>query len=161
MKTRYSYIYGSAAPKLPEQPQRERRQERNIPPVRKKAVEPEPRTFPLGQMVICILIGFGILFTMIFRFSALTEMNCKLASMKQEYEELKDSNRKLQAEIGAQINLENVRKIAEERLGMKMPDSYQRVPVKVPKINYSLVTGTIPEEKDSVIGSWLSAFLNH
>jgi hypothetical protein len=72
---------------------------------------------------------------------------------------LKDGNRKLQAEISTSINQENVRKIAEERLGMKMPDSYQRIPVKVPKVNYSMVTEIAPEEERTTLLSLLMALL--
>jgi len=160
VKTKYDYIHGSAAPKLPVQPQRvEQQKERKNPPVRKKVIEPEFRAIPIGKMVFCILIGFGILFTIIFRFSTITEMNCKLTALNQEYESLKDSNRKLQADIGVRINLENVRKIAEEQLDMKTPDSYQRIPVKVPRVNFSRVSQEKPEEKKT-IKSILMAYFN-
>jgi len=159
MKTKY-YVYGTAAPKIPYQPQREENQRIINTPRRKAVVHLEQRTVPLGQIITCILIGFAIFFTLIFRFSALTELNCKLAAQKQRYEQLKDENRKLQAKIGSQINLENVRRIAEERLGMKMPDNYQRIPVKVPKVNYSLVTGTVHEEEKTTLKSWIAAYFN-
>lgn len=160
MKTGYNYVYGTAAPKIPYQPQREEKQRNVNIPKRKTVVQPERRTIPLGQIVVCILIGFAIFFTLIFRFSALTELNCELAAQKQKYEQLKDENRKLQAKIGSQINLENVRRIAEERLGMKMPDNYQRIPVKVPKVNYSLVTGSVREEERKTLKSWVAAYFN-
>jgi len=150
------YIYGSAAPKLPKQPLKEERQVRR-PPEKRKAViaMPEPVKYPMGGMVFCIAVGFVILFTLICRFAAITEMNGELAAMNAQLEQLKDDNRKLQAEISASINQENIRRIAEERLNMKMPDSYQRIPVNVPKVNYSIVTRQEPEEK-STLFSFLS-----
>ncbi|NLM28128.1 MAG: cell division protein FtsL [Clostridiaceae bacterium] len=157
MKTKY-YVYGAAAPKIPYQPQREENQKVINIPKRKTVVQPEHRAVPLAQIIFCILIGFAIFFTLIFRFSAITELNCELAAQKQKLEQLKDENRKLQAKIGSQINLENVRRIAEEKLGMKMPDNYQRIPVKVPKVNYSLVTGTIPEREEKTLKSWITAY---
>jgi hypothetical protein len=78
----------------------------------------------------------------------------------QKHEQLKDENRKLQAKIGSQINLENVRRIAEDKLGMKMPDNYQRIPVKVPKVNYSLVTGTVHKEETKTLKSWIAAYFD-
>ncbi|MDD4296724.1 MAG: cell division protein FtsL [Ruminiclostridium sp.] len=158
MDSRYNYIYGSAAPKLPERPAREEQRVRRHKPVRKKAVQPEIAVFPLAKMVVCILIGFGILFTMISRFSIITEMNCELSALAGEYEELKDNNRRLQAEISARINLEKVRTIAENELNMKMPDSYQRIPVKIPKVNYSLVMQEIGKEEKASLKSLIMAY---
>ena len=34
---------------------------------------------------------------------------------------------------------------------MKMPDSHQRIPVKVPKVNYSMVTEIAPEEERTTL----------
>ncbi len=155
---KHGYMYGSAAPKLPEQPQEEQRRVQGKPPVLKKAIVIEPQAFPLAQMIICIMVGFVILFTIIFRFSAITQMNCELSALSREYETLKDSNRKLLAEIGTTINLENVRQIAEERLNMKMPDSYQKIPVKVPKVNFSTVVQE-PREEERSLKSLLTALL--
>ncbi len=152
------YIYGSAAPQLPERPEREEQQPVRRPPVRRKATVamPEPVRYPMGRMVFCVVVSFMMLFTMIYRFATITEMNGELASMNARLEQLKDSNRKLQAEISASINQENIRQIAEERLNMKMPDSYQRIPVNVPKVNYSTVTFQAAEEEKSTLMSLLS-----
>lgn len=155
---KYEYMYGSAAPKLPEQPQKEQRHIQRKPPAGKKAIVIEPQTFPLAQMIICIIVGFVILFTVIYRYSTITQMNCVLSELSKEYETLKDSNRKLQAEIGARINLENVRQIAEEKLNMKMPDSYQKIPVKVPKVNFSTVTQKTKEDEKSFKSLLLAFF---
>ncbi|HEY8499410.1 MAG TPA: septum formation initiator family protein [Clostridia bacterium] len=160
MKSKYHYVYGTAAPKINYQPQRKEYQKTTNAPGSKAVVHLEQRTIPLGQIIICILLAFVIFFTLIFRFSAITELNCELAAQNQRYEQLKDENRKLQAKIGSQINLENVRRIAEEKLGMKMPDNYQRIPVKVPKVNYSLVTGTVHKEERKTLKSWIAAYFD-
>ncbi|HZK27761.1 MAG TPA: cell division protein FtsL [Thermoclostridium sp.] len=140
MKYRNSYIYGSAAPQLNEPQQTPERQAKtNRNPVHKKTVvtEIEVEILPVAQMIICILIAFAIFSTIIYRFGTITEMNCVLSALNEEYETLKDDNRKLQVSIGSTINQENIRKIAQERLNMKTPDSYQRIPIEVPKVNYS------------------------
>lgn len=158
MEHRYEYIYGSAAPKLDEHPQQPEKQVRKNTPVKKKLIKTESETFPLVQMVICIILVFGILFTIIYRYSTITEMNFALSSLNKEYESLKDNNRKLQVDIGARINQENIRKVAEERLNMKMPDSYQKIPVMVSKINYSTVTQVEEEDKKISLKSLLMIF---
>ncbi|MBP7176050.1 MAG: cell division protein FtsL [Thermoclostridium sp.] len=153
------YIYGSAAPQLPE---RHHQQEQQVqrPPARRKAavVMPEPVRYPAGKMVFCIVVGFLILFTLISRFATITEMNGQLASMNSQLEKLRDDNRKLQAEISASVNQENIRQIAEERLNMKMPDSYQRIPVNIPKVNYSTTTLQAAKEESTLISFFSDLF---
>lgn len=152
MKYNPDYMYGSTAPQLQPQPQKEERHVKKTPSTRKLAVvQPEPVIYPMAKMVLCLLIAFGILSTLIFRFAIITEMNIQMAALNEELEELKDGNRKLQAEISTSINQENIRQIAEERLHMKMPDSYQRIPVKVPKVNYSQVTEQTGEEEMTLL----------
>lgn len=157
MNSRYDYIYGSAAPKLPKRSDREEQRVRSRRPALTIASEVEAIAFPLMRMVVCIIIGFAIFFTMISRFSAITEMNCDLSASVEEYNTLKDDNRRLQAEIGARINLENVREIAENKLNMKMPDSYQRIPVKIPKVNYGVVNREIEPKTKITLKSLIMA----
>lgn len=161
MKYRNSYIYGSAAPKFDEQqhrPERQAKTRRN--PTHKKAVitEIEVEVLPVAQMIICILIAFAIFSTIIYRYSTITEMNCLLSALNEEYETLKDDNRKLQVSIGSRINQENIRRVAEERLNMKMPDNYQKIPVKVPKVNYSTLSIVEQEEEQINLKSILLFF---
>jgi len=161
MKQRYSYVYGSAAPKFNEQPYPQRKSQsygRKTAPVPKEVIKPETVSYPMAQIIVCIIITFAVFFTIIYRYSTITEMNYELSLLSKEYETLKDSNRKLQVSIGAKINQENIRKIAEERLNMKMPDSYQKVPVKVPKVNYSTVTIEEQKEKEGILKSLLMFF---
>lgn len=160
MKQRY-YVYGSAAPKINEQqsyPQRKQVVRKKTTPVPKKAVKPEAVSYPVTQIVFCVLVTFAVFFIIIYRYSTITEMNYALAVLNKEYETLKDNNRKLQVSIGSKINQENIRKIAEERLNMKMPDSYQKVPVKVPKVNYSTVSIVEQEQKKNIVKSLLVFF---
>lgn len=160
MSSRYQYVYGSAAPKLDEQSYQQKRQvtRRKNTPAPKKEAKAEVEPFPMTQMIICILIVFGIFSTIIYRYSTITEMNYELSALNKEYESLKDANRKLEVSIGSKINQENIRRIAEERLNMKMPSSYQRIPVKVPKVNYSTFTLEEQEEKKTALGSLLLFF---
>jgi len=160
MKNSYDYVYGSTAPKFQEQPYPQKRQgtERKSTPAPRVLAKPEPEAFPITQIIVCIVIIFAVFSIIIYRYSTITEMNYALSALNKEYESLKDSNRKLQVSIGSRINQENIRKIAEERLNMKMPDSYQKVPVKVPKVNYSTLVIESKEEKNSFLNSLLMFF---
>lgn len=153
MKAGYDYMYGSTAPKLNEKsyPHRKHNKGRNATPAPKEVLKPEADTFPVAQVIICIIITFAVFATIIYRYSTITEMNFALAKLNEEYETLKDGNRKLEVSINSKINQENIREIAEERLNMKMPDSYQKIPVKVPKVNYSTVTVEGKEEKNGFL----------
>ena len=123
------YIYGSAAPKLPEQPLKEERQVRR-PPEKRKAViaMPEPVKYPMGGMVFCIAVGFVILFTLICRFAAITEMNGELAAMNAQLEQLKDDNRKLQAGNQRQYQSGEHPPHCRRTAEYEMPDKLQRIP---------------------------------
>ncbi|NLX77583.1 MAG: cell division protein FtsL [Clostridiaceae bacterium] len=162
VKYRYNYIYGSAAPKLNEQPKPERQSRqstgRKTTPAPRVVPKPEAESFPLAQTIICIIMVFAVFSVIIYRYSTITEMNYALSALNKEYEALKDSNRKLQVSIGSRINQENIRRIAEERLNMKMPDSYQKIPVKVPKVNYSTLAVQAQEEKNSPLRTVLMFF---
>lgn len=138
MENRNRYMYGSAAPKLPQNPERREpaRRETTVPATQKAvsayAQVPKAKLF-LGVMTLSVMC-----FVMLYRFSILTDMNSKMGSMTSDFSGLRDQNRLLRVEI-AGVNLDNVKQIAEEQLGMHKPDKFQVVPVSVPKNDYSVV----------------------
>jgi len=139
MENRNRYIYGSAAPQMPER-QEEKQPIRKVQP--KKAVPaaaPKYAHVPKGRLIFAILGMFLICFGILYRFSALAEMNYQMGVMTNEYNKLRDENRKLKVDIETSINLANVEKQAMEKLGMHKPDKFQLVTVSVPKNNYSVV----------------------
>ncbi len=138
MEKRNAYVYGSLAPKLPERVER---------PIEKKRVQqqqvlkpiPNERIIPKAKMILGVLFVVALAFVIIYRFSAIAELNYQMGILNDQYNQLRDDNRKLEVEIETSINLNRVKEIAETKLGMHKPELYQIVLVNVPKNNYSVV----------------------
>ena len=143
MANKSGYVYGSAAPKLPEKSERIVRPEnpgKQI--VRKKvAVKAVPCTkyIPKAKMIIGVFIVAAIAFVIIYRFSAIAELNYQMGMLNDQYNQIRDENRKLKVDIETSINLDRVKEIAETKLNMHKPERYQLVLVNVPKNNYGVV----------------------
>jgi cell division protein FtsL len=132
------YVYGSAAPNLPVKEERSFETER----VHKKAaVKPLPphSAIPKAKMVFCVIFVVAVSFILLYRYSAIAELNFQMENLNDEYSQLTDENRKLEVQIATSINLDHVKEIAETKLKMHKPDNYQVVLVSVPKNNYSII----------------------
>lgn len=138
MERKNGYVYGAAAPKLPEKD--ERPIERKIIP-KKVAIRPLPARSPIpkARMMFCVAVVVALSFIVLYRYSAIAELNYQMGTLSGEYSQLRDENRMLEFDIEASINLDRVQEIAETELNMHKPESYQVVLVSVPKTNYSVV----------------------
>ncbi len=135
-----SYIYGSAAPKLPERdgsPQKQQRIERKV----QKQTRPAPKfaSIPKGKLFFAMIFITAVCFVILYRFTVITELNTQMGDLTKKYDRLRDENRMLNVDIQTSINLDYVKEIAETKLNMHKPDQYQLVLVNVPKSNYSVV----------------------
>ncbi len=138
MEKRTGYMYGSTAPKLPERVEQPVERQK----IRKKesvAAKPVRSNIPKAKMITFIILMVAISFVILYRFSALAELNYSMGTLNEELSQLRDENRMLEVDIGTSINLERVKEIAQTRLNMHKPESYQIVLVSVPKNNYSVV----------------------
>ncbi len=138
MEKRTGYMYGSTAPKLPERFEQPVERQK----IRKKesvAAKPVRSNIPKAKMITFIILMVAISFVILYRFSALAELNYSMGTLNEELSQLRDENRMLEVDIGTSINLERVKEIAQTRLNMHKPESYQIVLVSVPKNNYSVV----------------------
>lgn len=137
MESKNRYIYGSAAPQMPQ------RQEQKQP-VRKQEVRVAPRPapryahVPKAKLFLAITVLVVMCFVILYRFTSLSQLNYQMGVLTNQYDQLRDQNRKLKVDIETSINLDNV-KAAAEGLGMHKPDKFQIIPVNVPKNNYSVV----------------------
>lgn len=132
-----SYIYGSAAPKLPRQPDNSVNQ--------KQAIRKVPRTTSKkisrskSKLIFCLVFIVSVCFVILYRFCAISEMNARMGMLTTKYNGLRDENRKINVAIETSINLDRVKEIAEAELNMHVPDQNQLVLVNVPKSDYSVV----------------------
>lgn len=138
MERRNGYIYGSAAPKLPEQAERPIETQKIQKRAYRKPLS-QKQIIPKAKMLFGIAFMVAISFVILYRFSVIAELNYKMGTLTDEYNRLRDENRRLEVEIATSINLDRVKELAETKLNMHKPDSYQTILVSVPKNNYSVV----------------------
>jgi cell division protein FtsL len=161
MENRNRYIYGSAAPQMPVRQEEKQPVRREQPKKAVPVAAPKYAHVPKAKLFFAILAMFSICFVILYRFSALAEMNYQMGVMTKEYDKLRDENRKLKVEIETSINLSNVEKLAMEKLGMHKPDKSQLVPVSIPKNNYSVVLNEqYIQNAGSTGGSFIENALN-
>jgi len=84
-----------------------------------------------AKTFLVFLIGLLVL----YRYASITEINYKVDETIRNYNELKNQNDRLGIEIAKSINLQEIRRISEERLGMQKPSSYQIVNISVPPVD--------------------------
>ncbi|NLX64016.1 MAG: cell division protein FtsL [Clostridiaceae bacterium] len=138
MDRKNRYIYGSTAPNLvqpAEQPLEQQRVKRR----QKTRPVPQKSNIPKARLVFAVLFVAGVCFVILYRFCLITELNSRMGALTEKYNRLRDENRMLNVEIETSIDLNRVKEIAETKLKMHTPDSYQLVLVSVPKSNYSVV----------------------
>lgn len=157
MESKNRYVYGSAAPQMPQEQNKPQRSSRQPVPGKTRVYT----AIPKGKMVFAIMALFAMCFIIIYRFSAIAEYNFRMGTLQSQYDTLRDDIGKLKVDIGTNVNLENVRKIAEERLNMHKPDHYQIVSVSVPKNNYNVVIDQSYIDKTAKQNSsWLEQAVN-
>lgn len=138
MERNSSYIYGSVAPKIPQEPERYVERKKIPRTVPQKAM-PSQSSIPKVQMIFIVVFMVAVSFVILYRYTTISEMNYKMGMLTQEYDKLRDENRALKVDIETSINLDYVKEYAETHLKMHKPDSYQLVLVDVPKSDYSVV----------------------
>lgn len=138
MDRKNSYVYGSAAPSMPQRAEQ---------PIEKQIIEkrqvtrpiPQKSNIPKAKLVFAMLFVVGVCFVILYRFCAITELNSRMGALNEQYNQLRDEKRMLNVEIETSIDLNRVKEIAETKLNMHTPERYQMVLVSVPKSNYSVV----------------------
>lgn len=128
-----NYVYGTAAEKIEydvyEQNEvlKEKRRMRNNAKVKWKAV--------FGIIAI-----FSLCLVLMYRYALITEMGLTATRSEKEYNQIKDENSRLRVEIEKQTDINTIRKIAEDKLGMHKPDKNQIVYIYVPKNDFTVVS---------------------
>lgn len=119
-RSRQVYIEGSAARKL------QSHQDRNIRKTRTNAAKPKQRikTAPmnygyLAVMIIAIIVVGGVLIGYVRLQSDITNRVNNIAKMESQLNELKLSNDEMYTKIMSNVDLEEIKRIAINELGMK------------------------------------------
>ncbi len=127
-----SYVHGTAAEKL----DYDVYQENKV--LRKKRIQ-RSNSKAKFKFVCTILLAFSMLFVIMYRYAAITELNYNVYKLNKQYTDIKNENSSIRVSIEKQLDLDNIRQIAESRLGMQKPDKFQVAYVKVEKHDYTRV----------------------
>lgn len=141
---RSGYQYSTSPRKLEPDYRRENKPKKN----RLKVVEDVPRQeikvskeqkkrqFRITLVVIAI---FAVLLTISYRNSQINENFNKVQTLKKELSSLKKENEQTQVNIANGVNLNNIEKLAKEKLGMQKLTNKQTIYVSLPKKDYTEV----------------------
>lgn len=86
--------------------------------------------------VVYIIITFAMLFTISYRYSLINEEYNAKESIKSQVNAVKKENEQLKVSIENSLNLNSVKKSAEDKLGMQKLDNNQKVYLDLQKKDY-------------------------
>ena len=88
------------------------------------------------KITLAVIAIFGLLLTISYRNSQINEEFNKMQSLKQELASVQKENEQLKVSIENGLNLNNIEKLAKEKLGMQKLTNRQIVYVTLPKKDY-------------------------
>lgn len=151
IKKSYNYIDGSAARKLEYQAEITKYdvyEENEVLKAKRQYKELRSQKIKFIFSLICVFAAG--LFIMV-RFAMITQLSYTINSHENKYNEIRNQNAILRFQIEKGTDLEKIRMIAEERLGMKKPDKSQIVYISVPKNDHTMVMDSGSKETESGI----------
>ena len=109
---------------------------------------------------IAIILGvFLVLLAISYRNSLITEKFNEIQDKKEELAAIEKTNGQLEVNIEGSLNLNNIEKSAEKKLGMQKLQNNQKVYVTLPKNDYTeATTDEITEEEDS---TWIQKLIEN
>lgn len=135
---RVGYQYETSPRKLkPEyEPKKNPYSKKKSSTLKQKKTKEKRKLKPKARAIIYILAGFTILFAISYRNSLITENFNNKEELKQELSVLQKENAQLQINIQNSLNLSNIEKSANSKLGMQKLDDTQKIYVSLPKKDY-------------------------
>ena len=109
------------------------------------------------RVTITIIVIFALLLTISYRNSKINERFSNVQSLKKELSALEKENEQLEVNIENGLNLNNIEKMAKEKLGMQKLTNKQTKYISLPKKDYTEPASEkviIEEEK-----SWLDSLM--
>ena len=91
---------------------------------------------PRVKLVMCIALGFSILFAISYQNSLITESFNQKEKLKENLSAIEKENEQLKLNIEKSLNLSKVEQSAKEMLGMQKLDNSQKVYISLPKQDY-------------------------
>ncbi len=147
----YEYVYGSAARQL----EYDVYEENQV--LKAKKTYRSHRKVKL-RMVMAILAVFAAGLAVMCRYAIITKISYQINQRQKVYESIRNENSMLRVEIETKTDLNEIKEVAETRIGMQMPDKSQVVYIRVPRNDYTvLMSSDTGEEKN---GNVISKFIS-
>lgn len=110
------------------------------------------------KLTLIVIAIFALLLTISYRNSQINEKFTQVQSQKKELASLQKENEQLKVNIANGLNLNNIEKIAKEKLGMQKLTNKQTLYVSLPKKDYveSASEKVVIEKKKN----WFENFVN-
>ena len=88
MDRKNSYVYGSAAPSMPQRAKQPLEQQRVE---RKPSIRPIPQKsdIPKAKLIFAVLFVASVCFGILYRFCVITEMNTRMGALTEQYNQLR------------------------------------------------------------------------
>lgn len=111
-----------------------------------------------AKLTLTVIAIFALLLTISYRNSQINEKFTQVQSQKKELASLQKENEQLKVNIANGLNLNNIEKIAKEKLGMQKLTNKQTLYVSLPKKDYvESASEKIVIEKEQ---NWFANFVN-
>ena len=136
-KSGYQY---TTSPRKLEPDYRKDKQKRKIKVVedlpRQKVVISKEQKSKQIKITLFVIAIFGILLTISYRNSQIDEKFAEMKTLEQELASLQKENEQTRVSIENGLNLNNIEKLAKEKLGMQKLTNRQTIYVSLPKKDY-------------------------
>ena len=111
-----------------------------------------------AKLTLTVIAIFALLLTISYRISQINEKFTQVQSQKKELASLQKENEQLKVNIANGLNLNNIEKLAKEKLGMQKLTNKQTLYVSLPKKDYvESASEKVVIEKEQ---NWFENFVN-
>ena len=160
---RNRYEYSTSPRKLQPEYNPKKKQQRNnlriVKDLPKQEVKmPKEQIKQRKKIAFLVIAIFVILLTISYRNSQINEKFGEVQTLKKELSSLQKENEQLKVNIENGLNLNNIEKIAKEKLGMQKLTNRQTMYVNLPKRDY--VEAASEEVKKEENTSWFEQIIN-
>ncbi len=111
------------------------------------------------KLTVSVILLFIIGFSVIYRYVLVLDLNNKVSALQKQYERIEDENSQIKIDIEKKTDLDEVKRIAQDELGMKSPTSNQIVYVKVDGRDRTLLSDAYSGQIKDSSGSSMFAVL--
>jgi cell division protein FtsL len=113
-----------------------------------------------GRIIFTLLLIFAGALSIALTYALITEARHQISVTREVIQEQRDANISLRAQITEKYSIDEIERIAVDRLGMIKPDPSQIIRIYVPKQNYSELQSRQEPETESIWQTVISFFQN-